>query len=200
MKLLLNATSPYARMARIVMLEKNLEGSVELCWCDPWGDDKQLIDENPVGRIPALVCDSGITLTESLLIAAYLDEQGTGAPLLSKDNKEANYHLAGLGLGLMDAAFAIVISLKYLNAKANDSVLSQRRYRAIERTLAHLEDNINNYSSSKNLSLGDIAVAVALNYLLYRLPELNIAQQHPKLETWRLNIDKRDSFQNTTFL
>jgi len=62
---LMNNTSPYARMVRIVMLEKDLEDSVELCWCDPWSDDKFLIEKNSVGKIPALVCDSGITLSES---------------------------------------------------------------------------------------------------------------------------------------
>lgn len=200
MKLLLNNTSPYARMVRIVMLEKDLEDSVELCWCDPWSDDKFLIEKNSVGKIPALVCDSGITLSESLLIAIYLDGQGSSRSLLPEDHKETIYHRAGLGLGLMDASFSTVIARKYLNAETNDSVLSQRRLHGIERTLECLDKGIVNHSSPEWLTMGDIAVVVALNYLLFRLPELNIAQKHPKLEAWRGNIDQRSSFQSTVFL
>jgi glutathione S-transferase len=200
MKLLLNNTSPYARMVRIVMLEKGLENSIELCWCDPWSDDKFLIEKNPAGKIPALVCDSGITLSESLLIATYLDGQGSSRSLLPEGQKETIYHLAGLGIGLIDAAFLTVISRKYLNAETDDSVLSQRRLSAIERTVECLNKDIDNHSSPEWLSLGDITVVVALNYLRFRLPELNVAQKHPKLEAWRKNIDQRSSFQSTPFL
>lgn len=142
MKLYLNATSPYARMVRIIMLEKKLESKVELCWCDPWSDDEALLRQNPIGRIPTLVTDVGMAISESLLIALYLDEQCAVRPLISSDWKEEVFHVSGLGIGLMDAAFSTVISAKYLNNEANDSVLSQRRLRAIHRTLEHLEKNL----------------------------------------------------------
>lgn len=200
MKLLLNKTSPYARMVRIVMLEKGLAERVELCWSDPWSDDKFLIEKNSVGKTPALVCDSGVTLSESLMISIYLDGQGSSRSLLPEGHEETIYHFVGLGLGLMDASFSTVIAQKYLKAETNDSLLGQRRLRAIERTLECLDKGIDNHSSLEWLSLGDITVVVALNYLLFRLPELNFSQKHPKLEAWRRNIDQRSSFQNTAFL
>lgn len=199
MKLLLNKTSPYARMVRIVMLEKGLADRVELCWCDPWIDDEQLLAENPVGRIPTLVSDPGVPLTESLLIAHYLNDQDEGENLLPEARKEQVLQLAGLGLGLMDAAFSTVISRKYLNDEANDSVLSQRRLNAIERTLESLQSSMDRYSPPHEISLGDIAVAVALDYILFRLPQLDTAKRYPTLEVWRLNVTERQSFQSTEF-
>jgi glutathione S-transferase len=199
MKLYLNATSPYARMVRIIMLEKKLESKIELCWCDPWSDDEALLRENPLGRIPTLVTDVGMAISESLLIALYLDEQCSVQPLISADCKENIFHVAGLGVGLMGAAFSTVISAKYLNNEANDSVLSQRRLRAIQRTLEHLEKNLECYLSLESISIGDIAVAVALDYLAFRLPELGISNTYTKLEDWRSNISKRLSFKETAF-
>lgn len=52
MELYLNATSPYARLVRIVLLEKGLAGAVTLKWCDPWADDADLLKANPRGAFP----------------------------------------------------------------------------------------------------------------------------------------------------
>ncbi|BBI63175.1 hypothetical protein HSBAA_44810 [Vreelandella sulfidaeris] len=46
MELYLNATSPYARLVRIVLLEKGLADAVTLKWCDPWADDADLLKAN----------------------------------------------------------------------------------------------------------------------------------------------------------
>lgn len=199
MKLFLNKTSPYARMARIVMLEKGLSDRVELCWCDPWSDDERLLAENPLGRIPALVTDSGIALSESLLIAIHLNDQQPGPNLIPHAGREQVLTLAGLGLGLMDMAFTTVISRKYLDDKANESVLSHRRWRAIQRTLERLEQSIERYSSSDVITIGDIAVAVALEYLAFRLPELKAGEVYDALESWRQTIVQRPSFRSTEF-
>ncbi len=199
MKLFLNKTSPYARMTRIVILEKGLADSVRLCWCDPWGDDERLLSENPVGRIPTLVSATGIAISESVLIANYLDARGQGRPLVPDNRKEEVLHLVGLGQGLMDASFTTVISRTYLNDEANNSLISQRRWRAIWRTLEHLEHNIGLCSSIDEISMGDIAVAVALDYLTFRLPDLETAKKYSRLEAWRRNIAQRTSFQTTVF-
>lgn len=199
MKLLLNATSPFARLARIVMLEKRLEDKVELCWSDPWSEDEYLFSQNPLGRIPTLVTDSDIPICESHLIADYLNTQGEGNTLFPENRKDEVLHLAGLGQGLMEAAFSSVISRKYLSEEANNSVLSELRAMAIKRTLADLEQSINRYSSTEELTVGDIAVAVALDYIEFRLPELETPKKYPQLESWRANLAQRTSFQSTAF-
>ena len=198
MKLFLNKTSPYARMVRILILEKGLEETVELCWCDPWSDDEQLLSVNPAGRVPVLVSDTGVSISESLLIANYLCGLGPEESLLPDSRKAEALHLAGLGQGVMEAAFSVVISRKYLNEEANESVLAQRRRRAIERTLERLEQSIGRYSTPE-ITVGDIAVAVSLDYLLFRLPELDTGKAYPKLEAWRASIAQRPSFKNTAF-
>ena len=195
MKLFLNQTSPYARAVRILIVERGLKGKVELCWCDPWNDDAQLLEVNPAGRVPALVTDSGTPISESLLIASYIDSLNSD---VSSDNKEDVMHLAGVGQGLMEAAFALVITRKYMCEGGNDSVLTKRRFSVIERSLLHLEQNIARFSHY-DISLGAIIVAVALDYLAFRLPELGVAKQYPALEAWRTGVANRPSFKTTAF-
>ncbi|RDE22677.1 glutathione S-transferase [Motiliproteus coralliicola] len=199
MQLLLNKTSPYARMARIAMLEKGLQNQIELCWCDPWNDDPQLLQHNPVGRIPALVTDQGVTLSESLLIATYLDSLVAHNPLVPEDQKALVLHFAGLGQGLMDASFNAVIARKYLDEAANNSVLSERRWNAIDRTLAQLEHSVEQLAATPSISLGEICVAVAIDYLLFRLPELDTCSRYPKLAAWHRSRVQRPSFETTAF-
>lgn len=199
MQLLLNKTSPYARMARIAMLEKGLQNQVELSWCDPWSNDPELLQHNPVGRIPALVTEQNVVLSESLLIATYLDSLTTNNPLIPEDQKATVLHFTGLGQGLMDASFNAVISRKYLDEAANNSVLSRRRWSAIDRTLAQLESTVEQLGATQSISLGEICVAVAIDYLLFRLPELEIYASFPKLANWHRALIQRSSFETTVF-
>ena len=199
MKLFLNATSPYARLVRIVILEKALADRVQLCWCDPWGDDPALLSHNPVGRVPTLVCDSGLALSESLLIACYLDKLGDGSELQPVDGAEHDLKLLGLGQGLMDMAFSAVITQKHFDDKANGAELCQRRWRALPRILDALESMMASSAQRAPLTLGQIAVAVALDYLLFRLPGLAPLDGRPALAAWHGEIIRLSSFRQTAF-
>ena len=73
MKLYITPGSPYARMARIVVLEKGLQDRVEIIPAKTRVADSPYYDINPSGRVPYLVCDGGLALEESAIICAYLD-------------------------------------------------------------------------------------------------------------------------------
>lgn len=199
MELYLNATSPYARMARIVVLETGLAEAVTLRWCDPWADDDALLAVNPAGRIPVLVTDEGAALSESLLIARYLDHKGWQEPVVPSHRLAEVLHLAGLGQGLMDAVFSTVIARKYQGPEADGSVLGQRRCRAIHRTLDRLERELREENTAAVVTLGEISVAVALDYLTFRLPEVNWSRGWPRCEAWHARLRGRRSFQQTAF-
>lgn len=196
MQLHLNATSPFARVARIVALEKGL--AVELCWSDPWNDQAELLAVNPLARVPVLVCDDGESIGESLLIALHLDSLSSRTPLLPAARQAAVLHLAGLGIGLMEAAFNRVIARKHEGATADQRLLGQRRLRAIERTLAVLDSDWP-ARSNEGISLGDIVIAAALDYLAFRLPELDWPARFPGLRECHARLAARESFSRTAF-
>lgn len=115
MQLLANTTSPFVRIARIAMIEKGLE--VEPTVVDPWADDARLREANAATRVPTLVLDNGIPLTESLLIVQWL-EATRPAPqwpsLLGSDAQQIATVLsrAGIALGAIEASVHTIITRK----------------------------------------------------------------------------------------
>lgn len=73
MKLYVTLTSPYARLARILVLEKGLGDRVEIVVARTRMQDSPYYRINPSGRVPYLVDDAGVGLEDSQAICAYLD-------------------------------------------------------------------------------------------------------------------------------
>ena len=70
MKLYVTKTSPYARLVRMVILEKGLEDRVEIILAQTRTEGSPYYRINPSGRVRYLVLDDGGGLEESALISA----------------------------------------------------------------------------------------------------------------------------------
>jgi glutathione S-transferase len=73
MQLYVTYTSPYARLARIIVIEKALENRVEIIAAKTRAAGSPYYQINPSGRVPYLIDDDGIGMEDSQLICAYLD-------------------------------------------------------------------------------------------------------------------------------
>jgi glutathione S-transferase len=73
MQLYVTLTSPYARLTRILVVEKRLEDRVEIIEAKTRTADSPYYRINPSGRVPYLVDDAGVGTEDSQLICAYLD-------------------------------------------------------------------------------------------------------------------------------
>ena len=73
MKLYVTYTSPYARLARILVLEKGLGDRVEIVEAKTRTPNSPYYQINPSGRVPYLIDDAGVGMEDSQLICAYLD-------------------------------------------------------------------------------------------------------------------------------
>ena len=73
MKLYVTPGSPYARLARIIVIEKGLEDRVEIIQAKTRAPDSPYYRINPSGRVPYLVDDAGVGMEDSQLICAWLD-------------------------------------------------------------------------------------------------------------------------------
>ncbi|MFJ5295591.1 glutathione S-transferase N-terminal domain-containing protein [Pseudomonas sp. NPDC088368] len=196
MKLFINDSSPYSRVVRIVAIEKGLAESVTLEWCNPWAEQSTVLEINPANRIPVLVTDDGIPISESILIAQHFDTLTHDKPLLRLDDRET-LRVVGLGLGLMEAAFTSVIAGKYEGKAAGDSFLGKRRTEAISKTLQTLDTVMS--TRSVVVSLGEVVVGVALSYLKYRMPLNDWENRYAELLKLYERLSQRDSFQQTPF-
>lgn len=198
MQLFLNATSPFARVARVVALEKGLSDQLQLVWCDPWNNDPALLARHPQGRIPVLVTDDGTAIAESLLIAQYLDHMGSGAPLIPPQQIGPVLARTSVAYGLMEAAFSVVIARKHEGAAADASVMGQRRLAAIARALSQLEKHLSAPVQTR-ITLDQIATAVALAYVQFRLPALLPQADYPQLHAWLQSAEQREALAQTRF-
>ena len=73
MKLFVSPTSPYARKCRALIIEKSLEHKIEVIECDPRSDPAELLDANPLGKVPALTREGAPALMDSPLICEFID-------------------------------------------------------------------------------------------------------------------------------
>ena len=80
MKLYHAKPSPFARRVRVLLRERGLMSRIDEIATAPWDSPAELLAVNPASKVPTLVLDDGTTLTESALIATYLDGVGDAAP------------------------------------------------------------------------------------------------------------------------
>ena len=73
MKLYVTPLSPYARLARILVIEKGLQDRIEIVEAKTRTVDSPYYQINPSGRVPYLVDDAGVGMEDSQVICAYLD-------------------------------------------------------------------------------------------------------------------------------
>ena len=73
MKLYVTYGSPYARLARIIVMEKALEDRVEIIEAKTRTPGSPYYRISPSGRVPYLIDDTGVGMEDSQLICAYLD-------------------------------------------------------------------------------------------------------------------------------
>jgi glutathione S-transferase len=192
MKLYLNKTSPYARLVMVVAHEKALTERIELAWTDPWANPPELLNVNAFSKVPVLVTDDGQPIIESVCICDYLDQIGGAPRLLPTEAAERLPVLRkyGLGRGLIDTAFGVTIERRF---SGTDSTLAARWLGAVRRAIDALEQDRTLLRSNEPPDLGDLALAVGLSYVEFRLPELNWRSASPRLSQWLDRLSARPS-------
>lgn len=193
MDLYYSLTSPYARIARAALIEKSLDERVTHHVVDPWSDDAGLMQVNPATRVPALVTEDGTAISESLLIVQYLEWQWPDPALVPRHGGAEVLSQAGMAIGLIDAGVQTLLGRKFGPPDADESVLGQRRARTIATTLDRLESQ----PPREDGDLGALAVAVALEYLDFRFPEIAWSEGRPQLTNWHRAVSARQSLTAT---
>lgn len=194
MKLYLNKPSPYSRLVRITAIETGMADRVELAWIEPWDNAPELLAVNPLSKIPALLTDDGQSLIESGCICDYLVALSGRVDLLPADMRSRTDVLKRLGLGraAIDCAFGAVIQRRF-----NDGAtltLAQRWLEALPRAAAALDGFSVARLGVSSPDLGDLTVAVAFDYVSFRLPEINWRHDAPALAAFVDKMTARPSF------
>ena len=195
MNLIYAPPSPYARKARVTLLEKGLQSQVELVLASPMANDPTLLAANPLSKIPALVLDDGSSLIDSAQICRYLDGLTTRNPLFGTvENRLKIERTTYLANGILDAAVAIRME-QFRPEELRWQPWVDRQQAAITRGLPQLESLVKAFDEPINVA--QITTAVMLEYLDFRLPHIDWRTAHPALADWLPDFGQRDSMQQT---
>ena len=197
MKLYITPGSPYARMARIVVIEKGLQDRVEIIAAQTRLADSPYYRINPSGRVPYLVRADGVGMEESAVICAYLDRVD-GKPLFEPPTGEAGWEarrLEALARSMLDG---LAVWGRELSRPANErspTVLEHEAARS--RRMAGLwENEVQHPLMHGRLNMVQITLACALG-LDARNPDFRWRAGNARLCDWYDRTAARPSFAAT---
>jgi glutathione S-transferase len=197
MKLYITPGSPYARIARIVVLEKGLEHRVEIVTAQTRTMDSPYYRINPSGRVPFLVREDGPGLEESSVVSRYLDHLD-GKPafdLPAGDQVWEALRLGALATSFLDGLAVWLREQRRPENEQSSTTLDHETDRA-RRLADNWEMEIDHPVMRGPLNLAQITLICALG-LEARLPAFHWREAHPKLRDWFDRMAARPSVART---
>ena len=188
--------SPYVRKVMVCAHELGLVPQLELvrsvaAMLKP---NPVLMQDNPLSKIPTLVCADGTRLFDSAVICEYLNAQADG-PLFPQDGAARwpalRWH--AFGDGLLD--LAILWRNERERAQPLPALLDAFETKA-RAALAQLDAEADALQAAP-FSIGTLTVGCALGYLDYRFDTLQWRTLAPRLAQWVQHLNARPSFQAT---
>ncbi|OIQ33289.1 MAG: glutathione S-transferase [Alphaproteobacteria bacterium MedPE-SWcel] len=193
MKLFYSAASPFVRKVMLVLHETDQIDAVELVQVATTviAPDATLAASNPLGKIPALARDGAVTLYDSRVICAFLDDRAGGGLYAGGWDMKV---LEATADGIMDAGVSMSYEkrLRPQDMQWDDWLEGQRRKilgacAAVEaRWIPSLAGPVN---------IGQLAMAAALAYVDFRHPDAGWREGNPQLAAWLAEFESRPSMQ-----
>ena len=197
MKLYVTLTSPYARMVRIVILEKCLEDRIQIIPARTREADSPYYSINASGRVPYLIRDDGVALEWSQLICTYLDHLDC-SPLFDHPSGELGWEsrrLEALARSLMDGLCVWGRELNRPEDERSPTTIEHERQRS--RRMTDLwESEIDHPLMNGRFSMAQITLICALQ-LERRNPGIQWRAGHPRLLAWAERLGERASIIET---
>ena len=199
MKLIGSLTSPYVRKVRVVLAEKKLDYTFLLE--DVWSADTTIQQSNPLGKVPCLLMEDGVAMSDSRVIVEYIDTLtpvGKLIPGLGRERAEVKRWEA-LADGILDAAILVRLEKTWRPAELQSEQWIERQMRKVNAGLQTISADLGDapYCVGTHLTLADISVGCALDWLTFRFPEISWRVDYPNLAKLMDKLSERPSFKDT---
>src|SRR5271166_71240 len=188
MKLYVTYGSPYARLARIVVVEKGLEKRVEIVEAKTRTPDSPYYQINPSGRVPYLVDDAGIGIEDSQLICAYLDDLD-GKPRFRHALRESDWGYCRLEATARSLCEGICVWVGQMNlpeSERSSTVLSHEAARS-QRMADLFEGRVSEPPMQGAPTMAHLILAVSLDIARKRGLS-DVTNGRPQLASWMRRI------------
>jgi len=107
--------SPFGRKIKIAAAMLGLKDRIEIVMTDTNNPDDPIRQQNPLGKIPALILDDGLVLFDSPVILEYLDHAAGGGKIIpaSAPDRFKVLTQAALADGIIEAAILLVYEKRF---------------------------------------------------------------------------------------
>lgn len=198
MKLVTSLTSPYGRKVRVVLAEKKIPFQLQVE--NPWLPDSPVSSLNPLGKVPVLVLEDGVSVFDSRVIVEYLDHLTPVAHLIPSEPKSRMIvrGVEALTDGVTDAAVLVFLEKKRPpEQQSADWIVLQEKtlFSGLEALSEALGENA--WFLGNSMTLADVACGCMLGYLDFRFSEIDWRSAHPNLAKLAAKLAARPSFVET---
>jgi glutathione S-transferase len=175
--------SPFGRKVRIAASLLGLADKIDVRETDLNDPADSIRQQNPVGKIPALILDDGEIYYDSRVIVDYLDHLAGGGRIVPREPKArfAALRMQALCDGILDASLLLVYEGRYRPAEMKVQAWVDRQAEKVARGMAALEAAPPALTSVPDV--GQIALACVLGYRDLRFGG-SWRNVHPKLVAW----------------
>ena len=196
MQLYVTLTSPYARLARVVVIEKGLQDRVEIVEAKTRTPGSPYYGINPSGRVPYLVDDAGRGMEDSRDICAYLDGLD-GQPRLhpASDADWSHRRLETSARSMLDGIAVWAREMARPESERSPATLAHEAART-KRMADLFETEVARPIMQAEPNMAQLVLGVALETA--RIRKLgDLTDGRPKLAAWLPRISKVPSMQAT---
>lgn len=196
MKLVYSETSPYVRTVRVVAAYLGLNDQIELVASDRSDVSMGICAENPLGKVPTLItADHGVIYDSMTIVDYFLSlvdhnlqpDPESGAPYWRART------LCSLANGTCDFSYNLVKSRLLPEAERSPSY-EVRQLNGVNSGIKAMSDALPELTGP---SIASIAVACALDYVVYRQVSPGWQDQYPELKKWLDQMVAQDTFKAT---
>ena len=188
MKLLYSPASPYAAKVRMAARQAGIDLKTEKV--ETAKNPPELMDNNPLGKIPTLIREDEPPIYDSVAIMHHLDRLSGGLLYPKKDPKRTDAEvLEALCDGMMDSLLAIMNERRSRPEDRVHQPWIDKQWEKVSRGLDFLDKHLP--KTGKKLHGGHFALAALLSYLDLRFDDRNWRNGRQELAGWPETFLKR---------
>jgi glutathione S-transferase len=170
--------SPFGRKIKITAQLLDLLDRIEIVAADTSDPNEVLRQQNPLGKIPALILENGFVLFDSRVIVEYLDHLAGGDGIIPAEpaRRYPALVMQALADGIADAALLQIYEGRWREPEQQSARWKTHQAGKVERGLAAAEA----LTLDGPIHIGHVALACALGYLDLRFAG-SWRASHPRL-------------------
>ena len=184
-----SSASPFGRKVKLTASILGLSDRIQIVDADTLNPEDSIRQQNPLGKIPALILENGEVLYDSRVIVDYLDHlAGGGGVIPNGAGRFSALRDQALADGIMDAALLQVYEGRFRPEDRHEPKWVSHQADKVRRGLDHAEAHLS--ETGQDLHIGQIALACALGYLDLRFAG-RWRESYPKLVAWLGDFESR---------